>query len=781
MVAGTEKLVVRVGADLAGFKRGMRQAVSSAKRTAKRLTLAFAGVIATSALVGSKFEQVLTETATVAQAFGKELKALEDKARELGKTTAFTATQAARGMYDLASAGMNTRQIVVSVEDAMKLAGATGSQMEQGTRILAASMKQFGLRAEESRRITDTYAAAITSSQLTMERLTEAMKFAGTTGAALGWTIEETTAAVAQFANLGLEGSMAGTNLRMSMIQLSKQTTKAQQALAQMGLTFQDVNPETYTFGEILETIGKRSMTTKQAVDIFGARAGLNMKRLAEQAANSVGAFSNFVQMLRDSQKEAGRTSEMYSRMMDTFRGQWKILWSAIQELGISVFDVYKDQGKKIFTWLANSVVSLAEMIKRNKDKIMIWILDLFLGIVKVIRISFLPVIANISAIWAYMWENIKTTFGYQWFNEHIIEPLKISYRWIKDKFGVAWEYYFGPQGVVPQAGKFYLETGTEQARKAYEERLKDFEGYGEKLKGLQDKLEKEITNVMEKAAKERAEKGLLPGVVAKGKPKLPGVPPSPLTDIAMGESEKFARKQEFLEKYQELGKTEFEVARLNVERERKLYEKAGVDRIKLEAWAAEERKKIARQEASAKMGYASQAASNMAQTFQMLGEAGMVSSKEAFRMNKVFSIIQATINTYEAITKALATIPPPFNFAVAATVGAMGFAQVAAIKAQKPPSYDAGGISREPGIYYAGVPEAHVPLSAGGKIPVEMTGAGQTVIIHMENPVFQDLDTQRTYMEQIAAVVTTELAPQAVVASYENDERIRKLIRSRS
>ncbi|GAG79717.1 unnamed protein product [marine sediment metagenome] len=207
-----EHLRVKVGANVTGYMGAMSKVGNAARKTARILKYASAGLLLASALVGKKFGQTLTETATIARATGEELTALSDKARELGKTTKFTAEQAARGMYDLASAGMTTVQVIEAIEYSMKLAGATGAQLHQSTRLVAASLKQFGMDASETKRITDTFASAITSSQLTMDRLTEAMKYAGTTGAALNWTIEETTAAVAQFADLGLEGSMAGTN-----------------------------------------------------------------------------------------------------------------------------------------------------------------------------------------------------------------------------------------------------------------------------------------------------------------------------------------------------------------------------------------------------------------------------------------------------------------------------------------------------------------------------------------------------------------------------------------
>lgn len=366
-----EKLLVKIGADVRPFNQAMSRVTKSSKsaadaigRSAKMMALAFMGVVTAAALVGAKFEKSMIETATVAKAFGEDLKALEDKARDLGMTTAFTGTQAAEGMYALASAGMTTYEVIDSIDAAMKFAGATASTMTQSTGLLAATMKQFNLDASESTRITDIFAEAITSSQLTTERLSEAMKYAGTVGAGLGWSLEQTTAAVAQFANLGLEGSMAGTNLRMAMLQLVKGSNKATAALKEVGLTLKDVNPTTHDFGEIIEILGDRSMTAGQAVAIFGARSALNMKQLSALARAGAIDFKSFTKNLVDSQ---GRAAEMYERMMDTFYGRWKFMTSALQELLITIFDRFKVQGKELFESITATINELTSFIKSNK------------------------------------------------------------------------------------------------------------------------------------------------------------------------------------------------------------------------------------------------------------------------------------------------------------------------------------------------------------------------------------------------------------------------------
>ncbi len=84
----------------------------------------------------------------------------------------------------------------------------------------------------------------------------------------------------------------------------------------------------------------------------------------------------------------------------------------------------------------------------------------------------------------------------------------------------------------------------------------------------------------------------------------------------------------------------------------------------------------------------------NKEDTINFLDEqlaASAQTSKKMFAVNKAFRIAQATMQTYEAATKALAAFPPPFGqLAAIATVG-FGLGQVAAIKSQ---SFEGGGFT---------------------------------------------------------------------------------------
>ncbi len=71
-------------------------------------------------------------------------------------------------------------------------------------------------------------------------------------------------------------------------------------------------------------------------------------------------------------------------------------------------------------------------------------------------------------------------------------------------------------------------------------------------------------------------------------------------------------------------------------------------------------------------------------------------SSKELFAVGKAAALTNAVLNTYAAANVALASSPPPFNFALAAAVTAAGLINVQKISTAKPPSagsFQDGGI----------------------------------------------------------------------------------------
>jgi len=349
---------------------------------------------------GATFEKKMSEIGAVTQATDADMEAMEKTARKLGATTAFTATEAAEGMIELARAGLSTDEIIKTIPNTLNLAGATNYSLARSTRVVVASMKQFGIQAADSGRVVDVLAEATRKSLLDMPSLAEAMKYAGTVGAGFKMSLEQTVAGVAAFRNMGLEGSLAGTNFRMAMASAAKQTKAKTKALKKLDIAFSEINPEQNNFLQILRKIGQANAGVTEGQVIFGQRAGANVITLArnvkilddlnaeiktlqdttaessltdeqkkerikelnkelKDAKAGMTDLEEIEKMLTEASEDGGAALQMYTDSLDNVAGQGRIAFSAFQELNKTIFDMFKVPLKEFLRDLATELFAL--------------------------------------------------------------------------------------------------------------------------------------------------------------------------------------------------------------------------------------------------------------------------------------------------------------------------------------------------------------------------------------------------------------------------------------
>lgn len=316
---------------------------------------------------GAQFDAQIGSIAARAGVAASEMGAITDKARELGKTTLFTATEAAAGMEELAKAGLSVAEVMVSAEDALKLAGVAGMSMDEASTMLVSTMRQFGLAASETGRISDVMAKAMNASLLDANSLADAMKYAGTTGAGFGMSLEETVAVVAKFRDLGLEGSIAGNAFKFSLLNAGRASKKQQDALQQLGLTLEDINPEVHSFAEILKTVADAGKGAAAGSAMFGSRAGLNVMQLAKLAKEGKLGLDELIDSLKNAE---GSTEEAYKKLTDGVMGRFTLMKSALEDLFLEIFESFRDPLRELMGELGPFFNALSESFGKNKTSV---------------------------------------------------------------------------------------------------------------------------------------------------------------------------------------------------------------------------------------------------------------------------------------------------------------------------------------------------------------------------------------------------------------------------
>ncbi len=328
------------------LRTGYQKVAKAVKAVGKALKTAFTiGLIAAVAAIGfafitsikqaAAFEQSMANVKSVLGGTEEEMKKVARAARDMGKTSVFTAQEAASAMYDLASAGFSADQVISSLKGTMMLAAATGSDLTFTTETMTSVLKQFSLEAGDAGRVANTFAATISFSKMNMDRLSTSMSFAGPVAAAFGHSLEGTLSVLAQFANMGLRASMIGTTFRMGLLQLSKampieQIEKGVDVLNRLNISFKNIDPSTNSVADIVEKLHGKVTKMSEAVALFGVRAGGPWLKLIKEGAEP----------LRELEKKITGTRkafEMSATQIMTFNGRLRIFKSAVQEAQISL------------------------------------------------------------------------------------------------------------------------------------------------------------------------------------------------------------------------------------------------------------------------------------------------------------------------------------------------------------------------------------------------------------------------------------------------------------
>lgn len=200
-----------------------------------------AGGAATSMAAG--FDDAMSQVQGALGGASTDMDGLRDLALQLGADTVFSATESAQAMVELAKGGLTEAQIKGgALAASMDLAAAGQLNLADAAATTVQMMGSFGLGAGDATRIANALAGAANASSADVSDLTQAMSQCSAQAALAGWSLEDTAAALALFADHGVKGSDAGTSLKTMLQRLAAPTDQAAEAIAAYGLNIRDSN-----------------------------------------------------------------------------------------------------------------------------------------------------------------------------------------------------------------------------------------------------------------------------------------------------------------------------------------------------------------------------------------------------------------------------------------------------------------------------------------------------------------------------------------------------------
>lgn len=216
-----------------GFdEAGNRMAVAGA------VIAAGLGLAANSAI---NFEKQVSAIGAVSGATREELELLRKKALQIGKDTAFGATEAAMAMEELAKSGISVTDILSGAADAtVALAAAGGVELPMAAELAADAMNSFELSAKDMPKIADLISGAANSSSISVNDFAISLKQVGAVANLVGLDFNDTATAIALMGKVGIKGSDAGTSLKTMFLNLQPVTKQQIELFKQLGIVTQD-------------------------------------------------------------------------------------------------------------------------------------------------------------------------------------------------------------------------------------------------------------------------------------------------------------------------------------------------------------------------------------------------------------------------------------------------------------------------------------------------------------------------------------------------------------
>ncbi len=295
---------------------------------------------------GASFEASMSKVQAISGATGAELEALTAKAKEMGATTMFSATESADALQYMAMAGWKAEDMISGLPAIMDLAAASGENLATVSDIVTDDLTAFGLTAEDASHFADVLAAASSNANTNVSLMGETFKYAGATAGAMGYTIEDLAVATGLMANAGIKASNAGTALRSVITRMSKPTKESQTAMDALGISLTDNQGNMYSFMQVMEKMrssfaGLTEAEKAQYAAMLAGKTGMSGLLAVVNASEA-----DFEKLSGAIDNCNGAAKNMADIMQDNLKGKVTILQSALEGLGISVYDVFSDDLK---------------------------------------------------------------------------------------------------------------------------------------------------------------------------------------------------------------------------------------------------------------------------------------------------------------------------------------------------------------------------------------------------------------------------------------------------
>ena len=354
----SETLSVRITADINGFTNAMKEMTSGLTGATKDMnklkevggkltsvgkgltagvTAPIVGIGVASAKTAMDFEATMNQVSAISGATGKDLNTLTDLAKEMGRTTKFSAAESAEALTYMGMAGWKTQDMVAGLPGILNLAAAGGTDLATTSDIVTDGLTAMGLSASDTNKFVDIMAATCSSANTNIELMGETLKYVGPVAGALGIEMDDLSMAVGLMGNAGIKGSQAGTALRAGLNSLVSPTKECASAMKQYGIELKTNKDGSVDLQGTMENLRSKMGDLNETEQAAALSAIFGTEAMSGWAAIVNASESDFNNLTAAIANADGTAQSMSETMMQGAAGAITEMKSALEGVAITI------------------------------------------------------------------------------------------------------------------------------------------------------------------------------------------------------------------------------------------------------------------------------------------------------------------------------------------------------------------------------------------------------------------------------------------------------------
>lgn len=347
-MADNKNIVVRLMADTSQYEASLAKAGKSTEELAggleksgsktgivtKGITAAGLAVAAfgvASIKMAADFDEQMSTVQANSGATSAQLGQLREAALQAGASTVYTASESAGAINDLAKAGMSVSDILSGgLTASLNLAAAGQMNVGDAAEYMSQALTMFHLSGKDATSTADALAAGADKAVGNVSDFGDALNNCGVMANSFGMNLQETVGVLGLFAQNGIVGAEAGTQLNSMLMRLAHPAADAESTMKELGISTHDASGKfvgmSNLAGQLHDKLVKLTDQQRQEAEatIFGSYAIKGAGIIMDAGKSGVDKWTKAV-------SDSGFAAQQASNKTNNLKGDLKMLESATQ------------------------------------------------------------------------------------------------------------------------------------------------------------------------------------------------------------------------------------------------------------------------------------------------------------------------------------------------------------------------------------------------------------------------------------------------------------------